>query len=121
VQSLSCNTNRCPTGVATQDALRQKALVVGDKSERVANFHRLTLKALADMLAAAGLEHPEQLSPRHLVRRVNATEIRQFAQLHVFLEPGDLVEGRLKEGFYAESWNRASADSFSPRPAVAVA
>ena len=114
VQSLSCNTNRCPTGVATQDALRQKALVVPDKAERVASFHRQTVKALADMLAAAGLEHPSQLSPRHLVRRVSATEIRQFRQLHTFLEPGDLIEGRITEGFYHDSWERASADSFDP-------
>ncbi|MBO9709667.1 MAG: FMN-binding glutamate synthase family protein [Caulobacter sp.] len=114
VQSLSCNTNRCPTGVATQDKLRQKALVVPDKAERVANFHRQTLHALADMLAAAGLEHPDQLTPRHLVRRVSATEIRQFRQLHTFLEPGDLLEGRAPGGFYADSWARARADSFSP-------
>ena len=61
VQSVSCNTNHCPTGVATQDPLRQSALVVADKAERVHNFHRLTLKALADMLGAAGLSHPDQL------------------------------------------------------------
>ena len=47
IQSLICNTNRCPTGVATQDPLRQRALVVGDKAERVANFHRNTLRALS--------------------------------------------------------------------------
>src|SRR5580704_18548567 len=61
VQSRTCNTNRCPTGVATQDHLRQGALVVPDKAERVYNFHRLTLRALSEMLAAAGLEHPDQL------------------------------------------------------------
>ena len=55
IQSQSCHTNKCPTGVATQDALRQRALVVPDKAQRVYNFHRNTLKALAEMLAAAGL------------------------------------------------------------------
>ena len=58
VQSQSCHTNRCPTGVATQDRLRQRALVVDDKATRVYHFHRKTLEALAEMLAAAGLEHP---------------------------------------------------------------
>ncbi|CAI3791984.1 hypothetical protein GLGCALEP_00313 [Pseudomonas sp. MM221] len=58
IQSQSCHTNKCPTGVATQDPLRQRALVVPDKAERVASFHRNTLHALAEMLAAAGLEHP---------------------------------------------------------------
>ena len=55
IQSQSCHTNHCPTGVATQDPLRQKALVVPNKAERVYHFHQNTVKALADMLAAAGV------------------------------------------------------------------
>ena len=112
VQSVQCNTNRCPTGVATQDPLRQAALVVSDKAERVYNFHRLTLRALSDMLGAAGLEHPDQLKPQHLVRRVSATEIRQFSELHTFLAPGELIDGTCKERFYTENWIRASAAHF---------
>ena len=113
VQSLSCNTNRCPTGVATQDPWRQRALVVPDKAERVFNFHRNTLKALADILAAAGLDHPDQLGPEHLVRRVSMTEIKQFADLHVFLKPGELLQGDCANSFYRESWRAARADSFT--------
>ncbi len=112
IQSLSCNTNRCPTGVATQDRRLQSALVVPDKAERVYNFHRLTLKALADMLAAAGLTHPDQLQPHHLVRRVSATEIAQFSELHTFLEPRQLLDDPDGCGFYARNWMRASAESF---------
>ncbi len=112
VQSVSCNTNRCPTGVATQDRLRQRALVVPDKAERVYNFHRQTLKALSDMLAATGLEHPDDLEPHHLVRRISATEIKQFDQLHTFLAPGELVDGNCQDGFYAANWRRASSASF---------
>lgn len=111
IQSLSCNTNRCPTGVATQDPLRQRGLVVPDKAERVHRFHANTLGALADMIAAAGLRDPSALGPQHLVRRVSATEIRQFAQLHRFLEPGSLLDGRL-DGFYQQSWDMAQAASF---------
>jgi glutamate synthase domain-containing protein 2 len=112
VQSRSCNTNRCPTGVATQDALRQGALVVPDKAERVYNFHRLTLRALSEMLAAAGLEHPDELQPHHLVRRISATEIKQFSELHSFLKPGELLGDACEDGFYAENWKRASAATF---------
>ena len=112
VQSVSCNTNHCPTGVATQDPLRQSALVVVDKAERVYNFHRLTLKALADMLGAAGLSHPDQLKAHHLVRRVSATEIKQFSELHDFLEPGELLDGRCRHAAYAHNWTRASAETF---------
>lgn len=112
VQSLSCNTNRCPTGVATQDAVRQRALVVPDKAQRVHRFHANTLHALADMLAAAGLTHPEELGPHHLVRRVSATEIRLFSDLHVFLQPGELLTGLCEHAFYRRNWDLARTDSF---------
>src|SRR5579859_715731 len=114
VQSRSCNTNRCPTGVATQDALRQKALVVPDKAERVYNFHRLTLRGLSDMLAAAGLEHPDEVKPHLLARRVSATEIKLFSELHTFLEPGSLLDGSAPSGLYADHWRRASETTFAP-------
>jgi glutamate synthase domain-containing protein 2 len=121
VQSLSCNTNHCPTGVATQDQGRQRALVVTDKTERVANFHRLTVQALAEMLAAAGLDHPDQLTPQHMVRRISTTEIRPFAALHTFLEPGSLLDGRCDDALYCDNWARASADTFDLVPPRATA
>ncbi|HEY1447438.1 MAG TPA: FMN-binding glutamate synthase family protein [Caulobacteraceae bacterium] len=113
VQSVSCNTNHCPSGVATQDPGRQSALVVPDKAERVFNFHRLTLLALSDMLAAAGLDHPDQLEPHHLARRVSATEIKRFNELHAFLTPGQLIDGTCESAFYVDNWRRASAMSFA--------
>jgi glutamate synthase domain-containing protein 2 len=112
VQSLSCNTNHCPVGVATQDPLRQRGLVVTDKAERVRNFHDNTVKALADMLAAAGLTHPSELGPHHLVRRVSISEIKQFSELHVFLKPGELLDGACRHHTYARNWALASADRF---------
>jgi len=118
VQSLACNTNRCPTGVATQDPLRQKGLDVMDKGERVYKFHRQTLKSLSDMLAAAGLKHPDELGPHHLVRRVSATQIRQFSELHTFLTPGELLYGACKESFYAASWARADSHVFDAAAAA---
>ncbi|MCW1432478.1 FMN-binding glutamate synthase family protein [Novosphingobium sp. JCM 18896] len=113
IQSLTCHTNRCPVGVATQDPLRQRALVVPDKAERVANFHRNTLLALSDMLAAAGLAHPSMIGPHHLVRRVSPTEVRMFSQLHTFLEDGDLLRKEREPDFYSAAWRLARADSFS--------
>ncbi len=113
VQSRSCNTNRCPTGVATQDPGRQGALVVPDKAERVFNFHALTLHALSEMLAAAGLEHPDEVKPHHLARRISATEIRLFSEIHTFLEPGDLLDGGAPPGLYGDNWRRAKASTFN--------
>ncbi len=119
IQSQSCHTNKCPTGVATQDALRQRALVVPDKAERVYNFHRNTLKGLAEMLAAAGLDNPSQLEAKHLVRRMSATEIKLFSQTHVFLQPGQLLNGVQDDSFYSRMWRMARADSFEPADEVA--
>ncbi|KIQ02560.1 MULTISPECIES: FMN-binding glutamate synthase family protein [Pseudomonas] len=116
IQSQSCHTNKCPTGVATQDALRQRALVVPDKAERVHSFHRNTLKGLAEMLAAAGLSHPSQLEARHLVRRMSASEIKLYSQLHVFLKPGALLNAHIEGEFYGRMWQMARADSFEAYP-----
>ncbi|WP_460426279.1 FMN-binding glutamate synthase family protein [Azotobacter armeniacus] len=118
IQSQSCHTNKCPTGIATQDPLRQRAVVVEDKAQQVYNFHRNTLKALAEMLAAAGLEQPSQVDAKHLVRRISATEIKLFSQQHAFLKPGELLdsEGQGKSKgklhLHARMWKVARADSF---------
>ena len=112
IQSLSCHTNRCPVGVATQDPLRQRALVVPDKAERVRRFHHNTLRALAEMTSAAGLSHPSELGPHHLVRRVSLTEIRLFSQLHMFLEEGELLTGSHDRDFYSAAWKLARSDRF---------
>ena len=118
IQSQSCHTDRCPTGIATQNTMRQRALVVPDKAERVANFHQNTLKALAELIAAAGLNHPSQLRPHHLVRRVSANQVKLASALLPYLKPGELLsefnpETKLPEVF-ATYWPIAQAESFNP-------
>lgn len=121
IQSLSCHTNKCPTGVATQDPLRQRALVVPDKAERVFNFHRNTMTALSEMLAAAGLSHPNQLDADVLVHRLSAVEVKLFSQMHIYLQPGALLSGEVSGEFYKRMWAMARADSFEPAAPVAAA
>jgi glutamate synthase domain-containing protein 2 len=111
IQSLSCHTDRCPTGVATQDLTRSRALVVTDKSERVYNFHRATLQALAELTAAAGLDHPNEFHPVHFWRRVNEREVMTFADIYPSVRPGELVAGARDENL-RKAWSVASADSF---------
>ncbi|CAH1664011.1 MULTISPECIES: FMN-binding glutamate synthase family protein [unclassified Chelatococcus] len=113
IQSLSCHTNRCPVGVATQDLKRSRALVVPDKAERVRSYHQRTVQALADMLGAAGLSHPDDLRPHHLVHRISSTELRQFDRMHYFAEPNDLIERRAAATFYQDNWDLAQAGSFA--------
>jgi glutamate synthase domain-containing protein 2 len=115
IQSMSCHTNRCPTGVATQDEARQRALVVPDKAERVNQFHARTVAALADMLAAAGLSHPDDLQPHHIVHRVSQTEIKQFDQVHHFLDAGILIKGVCPLPYYQANWDRATTASFDAK------
>ena len=114
IQSMSCHTDKCPTGVATQNPLRQRALVVPDKAERVADFHRNTLAALAELIAAAGLDHPDQLGPAHIVRRISGEQIRLFSNIYPFLKPGELLDDRAEPAVFRHFWPMASADSFAP-------
>ncbi len=113
IQAQSCHTGRCPTGVTTQDALRQRALVVPDKSERVHQFHLNTLKALRELIAAAGLEHPRELGPEHVIRRVSSTEVRSLAALHVWAKPGELLSGTPESPVFKVFWEAARSDSFA--------
>jgi glutamate synthase domain-containing protein 2 len=111
IQSLSCHTDRCPAGVATQDRTRQRALVVEDKIERVYNFHRSTLHALAELTAAAGLDHPNEFRPEHFCRRVSGSEVMTFTELYPPLEPRELIAGT-DDSRFREAWAMARADSF---------
>ncbi|MEO8011970.1 MAG: FMN-binding glutamate synthase family protein [Dokdonella sp.] len=119
VQSQSCHTDRCPTGIATQDKTRWRALDVPDKAERVKNFHDGTLRALKELIAAAGLQHPGELGPEHIVRRVSGNEVRSLATLYTFVRPGELLEQTAAHAVFQRFWPDARADSFQPPPGVA--
>jgi glutamate synthase domain-containing protein 2 len=113
IQSLSCHTDRCPTGVTTQDPTRNRALSVPLKSERVYNYHHATLHALAELIAAAGLDHPQDIRPIHFSQRVSSTEVKSLAQLYPSLRPGELIDGT-EDVRFKEAWAMARAESFSP-------
>jgi glutamate synthase domain-containing protein 2 len=120
IQSLSCHTDKCPTGVATQDQRRWKSLDVADKATRVHNFHQNTLHALRDLLCAAGLEHPRQLGPEHILRRVSPTEVRSLAVLYRFLAPGDLLHKVPEHAVFRQFWADARSDTFDAPAKVAA-
>ena len=118
IQSLSCHTDHCPTGIATQDRARWQHLDVTDKGQRVFNFHQNTLKALRDLLCAAGLEHPDQLGPEHILRRVSPTEVRSLGALYAFLKPGDLVGRIPQHALFQQFWASATSESFAAPASV---
>jgi glutamate synthase domain-containing protein 2 len=113
IQSLSCHTDRCPTGVTTQDPTRMRALVVPDKATRVFQYHAANLQALAELVAAAGLGNPNEFRCAHFQRRVSPQEVRSFTDIYPPLAEGELLGGTAHEGF-ARAWGRASAGSFQP-------
>jgi glutamate synthase domain-containing protein 2 len=119
LQAQTCHTGNCPTGVATQDPLRQQALAVPDKLERVYRFHHHTLGALRELTQAAGLMHPNEFRATHLVRRVSENEVRLLANVLPQIRPGQLLEadgGRAAwpHKVYELYWPLANARSFAP-------
>ena len=121
IQAQVCHTGRCPTGVTTQDPKRQKALVVADKSVRVANYHANTLKALGELLGAAGLHHPCELRPHHIARRIPNGEVRVLSALFPDLEKGELLEGHFRNTIFRTAWPMAQAESFEPLYSLSAA
>ncbi|MDZ4843186.1 MAG: FMN-binding glutamate synthase family protein [Hyphomicrobium aestuarii] len=118
IQAQTCHTDKCPTGVATQDPTRGRAVDVNDKSQRVASFHRETVKALAEIVAACGLRHPGQMTGHFITRRVSAERTACLAELYPVLAKGELLTGttdpRFRDARMMEAWAIARADSFTP-------
>lgn len=123
IQAQSCHTGKCPTGVTTQDPLRQQALVVPDKAERVWMFHLRTLVALKELVQAAGLAHPNELTAHHIVRRLTDTEVRLLAHLLMNIAPGALLQADISAlpNVFKQYWPMASADRFAASSALAAA
>jgi len=113
IQAQTCHTGQCPTGVTAQDPLRERALVVPDKADRVANFHKNTLHALGELVAAAGLSHPRDLQPQHFLRRASSDRVISFAEQYAMLSPRQLIDDPGSAPAFAAHWAMASADHFA--------
>ena len=113
IQAQSCHTGNCPTGVTTQDALRQRALDVPTKAQRVLNYHQQTLHALQELVQAAGLNHPSEISASHIVRRNAEHGVKLLANLLPFVAPGALLAGEMPHQVFRTYWPMATADSFA--------
>ncbi len=111
IQALRCNSNMCPTGVATQDPELVAGLHVGDKSVRVARYHKETVKSFFEVLGAAGFERPSQLKPWYIMRRVSSTEIKNYSEIYPVLETGAFIDSKVS-GNLARAWKIASPDHF---------
>ena len=120
IQSQTCHTDRCPTGVATQDPMRWKSLDTDDKGTRVHRFHANTLRALKELIEAAGLDHPGELGPEHIIRRISSTKVRSIAGLYPHVRHGELLNGSMPGHIVFERfWNASRPDTFKAPAGVA--
>ncbi len=111
IQALRCNTNQCPTGVATQDPELVNGLHVGDKATRVARYHKETVKSFFEVMGAAGLHHARDLKPWFILKRVSAMETKSYADIYPQLEPGSLLAESVS-GPMARAWQGADPHRF---------
>jgi glutamate synthase domain-containing protein 2 len=112
IMAQACHTGHCPTGVTTQDKHRQRALEPENKSERVYSFQRNTLSALGELIGAAGLTHPIQIKPYHLVRRMNDQKVALFSEVYTFVKYGEILEGARPGPLFEQYWDASEAESF---------
>lgn len=111
IQSKQCNANTCPTGVTTQNKRLQYGLVVDEKKQTVANYHKNTMKSFLEMVGALGLDNPSDLKPFHIMRRIAVNEVKSFNKIYEYLEPGQLLTDNIPSS-YKRDWRYADADCF---------
>lgn len=112
IQSRSCNTDKCPTGVATQDPVRYKALDVDLKGQRVANYHKAMIENMLELLAAAGIAGLEDLRPCHIHHRVGGTVVKNYDELFPPVANGCLLEDAVVPDDWKDAWARAGAHAW---------
>jgi glutamate synthase domain-containing protein 2 len=111
IQARQCNQDTCPTGIATQNPARYKALDINDKGQRVANYHASTIENLLELIAAAGLNNLNELKPLHINQRVHGTEVSNYSELYPCVETGCLISNTAPENWQSD-WQQAVASNW---------
>jgi len=111
IQALLCNTNRCPTGIATQDPNLTIGLDVDDKKVRMANYHKGTIESFVELLGASGLDDMKNITRSHIFRRVSLNEMRNYESIFPSLKPGTIFEGEIPEK-YKQDFEQANMYSW---------
>ena len=111
IQSRQCHQDTCPTGIATQNPARYKALDINDKGQRVANYHASMIENLLELIAAAGLNNINELQSSHINQRVHGTDIRNYSELYPCVENGCLISNTAPESWQSD-WQQATANAW---------
>ncbi len=112
IQSRSCNTDKCPTGIATQDPARYQALDIELKGQRVATYHEAMIENLLELLAAAGLEKLEDLEPGHIHQRVGGVVVNSYDEMYPPIPDHCLLDDPDIPVKWKTTWDRADANSW---------
>lgn len=111
IQALRCNSDMCPTGVATHRRHLVDGLDVESKSQRVANFHQATIESLAELVGASGFTSPDQIQASQIFKRVSTGEIKALSEIYPSLQPNQLLDGNIPPDRIYD-WDLAKANSF---------
>jgi len=112
IQALECHANTCPTGVATQDPNLMKGLVPEEKSVRVARFQKETVKSAMDLMASAGIDHPDKVDRSVVSTRVNLGKTQTFEETYPEIKTGSLLDGSTVPNELFKAWKRATVEKF---------
>ncbi len=95
IQAQRCETNRCPTGVATQSKWLMRGLDPEVKSHRFANYVTVLRKEILRLSRACGVVHPTLITSDRLeiindhFQGVSVSELFDFSPDWGLPPPGD--------------------------------
>ena len=81
IQSRSCHTGRCPTGVTTMDPWRQRGLDPQGKGIRAATYIKGFRKELLSLAHTAGYQHPGQFSGKDIELSVGINKFESLDRI----------------------------------------
>jgi glutamate synthase domain-containing protein 2 len=109
IQALQCNNNTCPVGVATQNKSLMKGLDIDDKAQRIANFHNTTVHSFLELVHAAGLNHPKEITRKHINRRIGMHKVAKYSEIYPNLIPGCLLNYKTRPLEYQKYFTEEEA------------
>jgi glutamate synthase domain-containing protein 2 len=120
IQARTCNTNKCPTGVATSDPELFYGLVPEVKKFRVCNYHRQTVHAFAELMGASGLSDSSEIRGYLVNRRVTRELVKTYADIYPEVDVGTFLKQDIPE-IYLNDYENAVATSFGSKSRLRVA
>ena len=116
IQARDCASGECPTGITTMNPRRSRDIDIPTRPARDHRFHDTPVEAVGEMLESTGLEHPVNLTRRHIVRRLSSSQIRLEDQIYPKVEKGSLLRGEeVEDPRLSVYWSRVSGESFNPK------